>query len=58
MISAFDTGGIPKYIWAVDVFGEVYEAKTKPDQEVDYHGYRISGEDGMRDLILAEWKRR
>lgn len=59
MVSAFSGEGVPKYVWAVDANGEVYEAKTKPDQETAYHGYRL-GEDErvMRDLIRKEWKRR
>ncbi len=59
MVSAFAGDGIPKYVWAVDDDGEVYEAKAKPGQETTYHGYRL-GEDErtMRDLIRKEWKRR
>jgi len=60
MVSAFTgDGGVPKYVWAVDEDNQVYEAKTKPGKESDYHGYRL-GEDehAMRVLILAEWKRR
>jgi hypothetical protein len=59
MVSRFGEGDVPKYVWAVDGDGEVYEAKTKPEREVDYHGYRL-GEDEkqMRDIILKEWKRR
>ena len=29
MVSRFDLGGSPKYVWAVDGDGEVYEAKTR-----------------------------
>lgn len=59
MVSRFDEGGVPKYIWAVDDANDVYEAKTKPELETDYHGYRL-GEDEreMRAYILKEWKRR
>ena len=58
MVSRFESGGTPKYVWAVDGDGEVYEAKTKPPDSV-YHGYRI-GEDEpeMRRYILGEWRRR
>jgi len=43
MTSLFEDGSTPKYIWAVDADGEVYEAKTHPP-DVVYHGYRL-GED-------------
>lgn len=32
MVSSFANGGVPKYVWAVDEDGEVYEAKIKPGQ--------------------------
>jgi hypothetical protein len=55
MVSRFELDGSPKYVWAVDADGEVYEAKTKPP-DTSYHGYRI-GEDEpeMRRYILDEW---
>ncbi len=58
MVSSFDVPSTPKYVWAVDDDGEVYEAKTKPP-DIAYHGYRI-GEDesDMRRYILAEWRKR
>jgi len=58
MVSRFKPGEGPKYVWAVDADGEVYEAKTKPP-DTSYHGYRI-GEDEpeMRRYILGEWRRR
>ena len=58
MVSAFDVHSTPKYVWAVDSDGEVYEAKTKPP-DVVYHGYRVGeDENDMRSYILAEWKKR
>lgn len=59
MMSSFEQGGLPKYVWAVDEKGEVYEAKHKVGQETVYHGYRL-GEDerDMRALVLKEWKQR
>jgi hypothetical protein len=58
MVSLFNAPSTPKYVWAVDDDGEVYEAKTKPPDMV-YHGYRI-GEDesDMRRYIVAEWRKR
>jgi len=58
MVSPFEVGSTPKFVWAVDEAAEVYEAKTKPPDTL-YHGYRI-GEDerDMRRYILAEWKLR
>jgi hypothetical protein len=59
MVSRFGPDQVPKYVWAVDAQGEVYEAKTKPGQEIVYHGYRL-GEDErqMRAEILKEWNKR
>lgn len=59
MISAFSRDSVPKYVWSVDDDYQVYEAKTKPGQETDYHGYRL-GEDEqvMRKAILKEWEAR
>lgn len=49
--------GLPKYVWAVDAQGEVYEAKTGNE---GYHGYRLdeATEDIMREWVLNEWKQR
>lgn len=59
MMSTLIESGVPKYVWSVDEFGEVYEAKTRPERETEYHGYRI-GEDerDMRAYVLKEWKNR
>ena len=58
MISPFEPGGTPKYVWAVDEHGEVYEAKTRPP-DVVYHGYRLSEDErDMRRYVLDEWRRR
>lgn len=59
MVSRFDASGIPKYVWAVDEANDVYEAKAKPEREMDYHGYRLGDDDrDMRSYVLREWKRR
>jgi hypothetical protein len=56
MVSSFADGGVPKYVWMVDGAREVYEAKTAPDRETHYHGYRLGDDDSaMRDLIRKEW---
>jgi hypothetical protein len=59
MISRPRPGGLPKYVWAVDENGDVYEAKTKPEQKTHYHGYRL-GEDeqAMQAYVLSEWNKR
>jgi hypothetical protein len=58
MVSPFDLGGSPKYVWVVDSDDEVYEAKTRPP-EVIYHGYRIGDDEpDMRRYILGEWRKR
>lgn len=58
MVSSFPSGSVPKYVWAVDDAGEVYEAKTRPERETEYHGYRLSNEDNQREYVLKEWRRR
>lgn len=59
MLSRFPLGGVPKYVWAVDEFGEVYEAKTRPEREMDYHGYRVGEDEAVvREYVLKEWRRR
>jgi len=59
MVSEFAKDGVPKYVWAVDGDDEVYEAKTKPEREIEYHGYRISDDErDMRRYVLDEWRQR
>lgn len=59
MVSHFEIGGVPKYVWSVDKYGEVYEAKTKPEKDEQYHGYRIGDDErAMRRYILDEWNKR
>ena len=58
MVSSHREGEWPKYVWAVDDFGEVYEAKLGHDRR-RYHGYRLGKDDrAMRDRVQAEWSRR
>jgi len=58
MVSSHLEGQWPKYVWAVDDFGEVYEAKLGHDQ-LRYHGYRLAEDDGaMRKWVIAEWSTR
>jgi ABC-type amino acid transport substrate-binding protein len=57
MVSLFANDGVPKYVWSVDEDGEVYEAKIKPAQKTEYHGYRLGDDDAaMRAYVLKEWK--
>jgi hypothetical protein len=59
MVSKFPPGGVPKYVWAIDGDNEVYEAKTKPERDADYHGYRLGDDDrDMRRYVLEEWRQR
>ena len=49
---------LPKYAWAVDEQGEVYEAKLGGDMR-SYHGYRLrEDERAMREWVIQEWKER
>ena len=48
----------PKYVWAVDDSGEVYEAKLGHDQR-RYHGYRLGEDDSaMCKWVATEWSKR
>lgn len=59
MISRLGEDGLPKYVWAVDRLGEVYEAKTKPGRNEPYHGYRLGDDErAMRRYVLDEWNKR
>ena len=44
---------MPKYVWALDLAGEVYEAKLGRNSR--YHGYRLKLDDGMREWVVDEW---
>ena len=58
MVSGHVERGWPKYVWALDDAGEVYEAKLGHDG-ARYHGYRLAEDDGaMRRWVLAEWAKR
>ena len=48
---------LPKYVWAQDEQGDVYEAKLGGDG-LSYHGYRLGEDDRMREWVINEWKRR
>ncbi len=52
-----DGSKLPKYAWAVDYEGEVFEAKLGEDGR-RYHGYRLGHDDKVRKWILREWRRR
>ena len=58
MVGPLGAGGTPKYVWAVDAEGEVYEAKAKPP-DTAYHGYRLGEDESeMRRYIRGEWRKR
>ena len=58
MVSSHLEGKWPKYVWAVDDSGEVYEAKLGHDQR-RYHGYRLGRDDNaMCNWVRAEWSQR
>ena len=59
MVSPYAKNGFPKYVWAVDRDGEVYEAKVGGDGR-SYHGYALNA-DRERDLcrwVVTEWNAR
>jgi len=57
MVSTYRQDGVPKYVWSVDEFGEVYESKIGID---GFHGYRLNddNESLMRSIVLSEWASR
>ena len=57
MVSSYLQGGLPKYVWAVDGDGEVYEAKLGGDG-ASYHGYRLLPKDNNHEYLMAEWRKR
>ena len=48
---------LPKFVWAVDNYGEAYEAKLGGDN-FSYHGYRLYRDQRMSGHVIAEWERR
>ena len=58
LVSTHMVGKLPKYAWALDGHGEVYEAKLGGDMR-SYHGYRLrEDERAMREWVAEEWKKR
>lgn len=58
LASTYMVGELPKYVWALDEHGEVYEAKLGGDMR-SYHGYRLpEDERAMREWVVEEWKKR
>ena len=60
MVSPYAKNGFPKYVWAVDQYDEVYEAKVGSLDGQSYHGYALSA-DEERDqcrLVITEWTAR
>ena len=55
MVSTYLDGDLPKYVWAVDDDGRVFEAKISRGTQ-DYHGYELGcDEDRLRQHIEREW---
>ena len=58
MVSVYPEGGLPKYVWAVDSDGRVYEAK-RDGNSGNYHGYELGADEGaMRKMVITEWNLR
>lgn len=58
MVSTHRVGGLPKYAWAMDEHGDVYEAKLGGDMR-SYHGYRLAEDErAMREWVVEEWNKR
>jgi hypothetical protein len=57
MVSTYRGANLPKYVWSVDEWGEVYEAKLGNE---GYHGHRLDEdvEHAMRALVLRVWNAR
>jgi len=58
MISEPMQDGLPKYVWAVNENGSVYEAKRE-GRSRSYHGYELGGNEvDMKKYIIKEWESR
>ena len=58
MIGSHRESGLPKYVWAVDPGGRVFEAKLESGAAT-YHGYELGADDGrMRREVVARWEER
>lgn len=58
MVSTHLDGDLPKYVWAVDDDGRVFEAKISRGTQ-NYHGYELGrGESRLRQHIEREWSAR
>lgn len=57
MVSMSAGSGLPDYVWAVDRYGEAYEALLGTDGP-NYHGFRLEPDAANHAAVVAEWKRR
>lgn len=58
MIGSHREDGLPKYVWAVDPGGLVFEAKLER-RSATYHGYELGADDEhMRREVVARWEER
>ncbi len=58
MVSSHRERGLPKYVWAVDPEGRVFEAKLER-RGATYHGYELGANDRhMRREVVARWEER
>ena len=58
MIGSYREGRLPKYVWAVDPEGLVFEAKLERGGAT-YHGYELGADDKhMRREVAERWEER
>ncbi len=58
MISRVDEYGLPKYVWAVDRDGRVFEA-IRSRGSTKYHGYELGDDDRpMKKIVKKAWRSR
>ena len=58
MISRLDENGLPKYVWAVDSDGRVFEA-VRSRGSTKYHGYELGDDDRpMKRIVKRAWRSR
>ena len=58
MVSRQMRDGWPQNIWAVSDDSVPFEAELENPLKGEYHGYPMQFDDGFRDVVLDEWKRR
>jgi hypothetical protein len=55
MVSERRAGAWPQNVWAVDDYGEAFEAQLENREIGTYHGYPMPDDDPFKVVIVREW---